>query len=157
MSAAFLLGFCGMMIGLTLDLQSVLPEALAALCTGNRTLADSMLLHASLLPAANLLMLVGSLVGAGLGRGRWSGRIACCALMLVGMGIFEWLGPRLAGAAGLSWTFPAMVAAMTLGMAAGMALCALPQKAATRLPLRLSTAGSTTRIERAVSPSRPAR
>lgn len=141
--AAFLMGFCGMMIGLAIDLRSVLPEALATLCTAERSLAGSLALHASLLPATCLLMLGGCLLGARLGPALAAeapppvlDRLAGATAMVAGMGLGEWLGPRLAARFGLGWDISAMTGAMALGMLLAMAACILVRRGARRTPGR---------------------
>ena len=131
-----MLCFCGMMIGLTLDLQSVLPATIISLCLGSHSFVGTVIGHSTLLPATSVLMFVsgfavlglGDLVGSGQpGPGRrnsmrFGAVIGCNVAMLVGMFLGEWLGPPLAGGLGLSWNLACMIAAMTVGMSLGMAL-----------------------------------
>ncbi len=83
----FVLCFSGMMIGLAIDLQSVLPQTIVTLCTQRHSLGDSIALHATLLPATNVLMFASGLVAAFYsawpscgGRGVWRGRFLICCL-----------------------------------------------------------------------------
>jgi hypothetical protein len=127
----FILCFCGMMIGLSFDLQSVLPETITLICTGHHSFGSSVLLHSALLPASNALMFLGGLAVLGFeglpqaGRSAMAARLgptfACDVVMLGGMFAAEWLGPAAAGAHGLGWSLAAKVLAMALGMALGMA------------------------------------
>jgi hypothetical protein len=132
-AAMFILCFGGMMIGLSFDLQRVLPEAIASLCTGRHSLSASVFLHSALLPATNAFMFLGGLTAVGVERlvaapptahdlpARLARTLGCDALMLAGMFIAEWLGPQAAAGFGLRWSFAAMVATMATGMAVGMA------------------------------------
>ncbi len=102
----FLIGFSGMAIGMAIDLQSILPQTIASLCGASHTFGDSLVLHATLLPATNLLMPLSGLAAAGLASASDSGRepapqslglyLACSVFMLTGMLLCEWLGPQLA-------------------------------------------------------------
>ncbi len=132
----FVLGFSGMMIGLTIDLQSVLPQTIVSLCTRPHSLGDSIALHAALLPATNILMFASGLVAALFSAwpncaGSWRGRsialvpyAACSMAMLLGMFLSEWLAPQIARQFAVAWTLPTMIGAMVIGMAGGMALWA---------------------------------
>jgi hypothetical protein len=131
----FVLCFSGMMIGLAIDLQSVLPQTIVTLCTQRHSLGDSIALHATLLPATNVLMFASGLVAAFYsawpscgGRGAWRGRflillpaITCSAAMLGGMFLSEWFAPQAARSFGMTWSMPTMISAMAVGMAGGMA------------------------------------
>ncbi len=131
-SVMFLMCFCGMAIGFAIDLQNVLPQTIGSLCGASHGLRDSIVLHATLLPATNLLMLAGGVVASGLMPALDSGHDAsraapirgyfvCGLTMLTGMFVCEWLGPQVARTLGLSWNVSAMMSAMTIGMASGMA------------------------------------
>ncbi len=128
----FLMCFCGMAIGFAIDLQNVLPQTIGSLCSASHGLGDSIVLHATLLPATNLLMLAGGIVASGLMPALDSrrdagsttvipGYLVCSLTMLTGMFLCEWLGPQAARLLGLGWNVSAMMLAMTVGMASGMA------------------------------------
>lgn len=133
------LGFSGMMIGLAIDLQSILPQAIVTLCTQPRSFGDSIALHAVLLPATNILMFASGLVSAfysawpGCGhRETWSRRalfllpyVGCSVAMLIGMFLSEWFAPQIVSRLGMIWSVPTMIGAMAVGMAGGMATWAV--------------------------------
>ena len=127
----FLLCFCGMMIGLAIDLRNIAPQSIGFLCSATPSIASSVILHAKLLPATNLLMLASGFVAAGLTSARESGDgrtasayayLVCGLTMLAGMFAGEWAGPEIARACGIAWTVTSMTAAMTLGMMIGAAV-----------------------------------
>lgn len=115
----------GMAIGLRIDLQSVLPETVSTLCTQTRSFADSMFLHATLLPATNLSMFTSGIAAVCLvAEGRCHAAVfrylGCSAAMLVGMFLSEWLAPAFAHRAGIALNLSMITAAMIAGMLAGM-------------------------------------
>jgi hypothetical protein len=128
------LGFSGMMIGLTIDLRSILPETLVAVCAQSHSFRDSLVLHATLLPATNMLMFASGIAAACFSawplcqrHRQWRERYApllpyvgCTLAMLAGMSLSEWLAPQLARSIGWSWSLSAMVTAMVIGMGCGM-------------------------------------
>jgi hypothetical protein len=127
----FALSAGGMAAGLAIDLRTFSLQFVGALCATSPSIADSVRLHAALLPATSLCMVAGGLAAAPL-RGLWGGAagrgpvastIACdlgCNLaMLLGMILCEGIGPRLAASFGQPWMVAGMVGAMAGGMALG--------------------------------------
>ncbi len=117
-----------MAVGLTIDLQSVVPQALGSLCSSTASFWDAAILHATLLPVTNLSMVFG-LIASGVVSARRAGRhdsaripadLGCGVLMLTGMFLGEWLGPQLARLATIPWTMLTMLIAMSLGMVPGI-------------------------------------
>lgn len=147
----FVLCFSGMMIGLAIDLQSVLPQTIVALCTRPHSLGDSIALHAVLLPTTNILMFASGLVAAFYSawpscghRETWSRcalfllpYVGCSVAMLIGMFLSEWFAPQVARHLGMTWSVPTMIGAMAVGMAGGMASwAALEALAANAIQIR---------------------
>ena len=56
------------MIGLAIDLQSVLPGSIASLCLGSHSFAESVVSHSAVLPATNLLMFLSGFAVLGMGE-----------------------------------------------------------------------------------------
>ena len=146
----FMLCFCGMATGLAIDLQSILPATLISLCLGAHSIARTVVLHATVLPATNLLMLAGGVLAIGLieapasdaARRRPVGArigfyLVCNGAMLAGMLGGAAFGPTLMTRFALPWTLPAMMIAMATGMGLGMATVIGLRRVAAALRLAL--------------------
>jgi len=112
---------CGMMAGLAIDLRTLSPDVVVALCSTAPSLATSVALHATLLPVTGFLTVAAAVLAVWRRPADSSVvfELGCSAAMLVAMALSGWAGPRLAAAIGHAWTLADMVAAMAVGMALG--------------------------------------
>ncbi len=117
---------CAMAIGLAIDSGAVPLDVLASLCLADSlTIASSAQLHLAYLPATHGLMLAAAAVallmqGGGTGTHMRGG--ACAIAMFGGMVLGAWAGAPILRDLGVGSSAAQLVAAMTLGMAAGTIL-----------------------------------
>ncbi len=119
----WLASVAGMAIGLSIDCRRVSPAALASLCASGEG-PGTLIRHLEALPATNFGMALGMLAALALATPA-SGTalcrsLACYGLMLAGMLLGGCVGVALSQQADVAWAAPLMLAAMTVGMTAGM-------------------------------------
>jgi len=119
----WLVSVAGMALGLSIDCRSVSPAALASLCASGQGLG-TLTRHFAAMPATNsgmaLAMLATLVLSTPINGWALCRSLGCYAFMLVGMSLGGCVGTMLAGEATIAWGMPLMLAAMTLGMTAGM-------------------------------------